>query len=239
MAKVSGIILYRGPSRINGQPIVVIMTGMNGRGKNVKTGGLLSTWILCENRNPLSARNHRHDVAICGQCPNRKGGCYVTLYTAPLSIYRAYKRGKYPHYNSLVHDPLISGKTIRFGAYGDPGAVPLNVWDNLAGLSGSVVGYTHLGGTPLGVGLAAYCMGSVESKEGAIKLQNKGFRTFRVVPPSQSSAPLLNNEIKCLALKGVKCEKCKLCGGNSVPGAKSITIPAHGGYFQMAIWNKK
>ena len=39
-------ILYRGPSLINGAPIVVVAVYRKGRGVNAKTGAMVQTYIL-------------------------------------------------------------------------------------------------------------------------------------------------------------------------------------------------
>jgi hypothetical protein len=51
----SGII-YKGPSRIDGAPIVVLATYSN---RNTKTGAVVQTYILREDINPLEASARR------------------------------------------------------------------------------------------------------------------------------------------------------------------------------------
>jgi hypothetical protein len=61
-------ILYRGPSEIDGQPIVAIATYSN---RNTKTGQVVQTYILREDINPLEASKTGQDYSICGDCPMR------------------------------------------------------------------------------------------------------------------------------------------------------------------------
>jgi hypothetical protein len=63
----SGII-YKGPSRIDGAPIVVLATYSN---RNTKTGAVVQTYILREDINPLEASKTGADASICGTCPLR------------------------------------------------------------------------------------------------------------------------------------------------------------------------
>ena len=41
-----GLIAYTGPSRINGKPVVLLVSGENGESANEKTGPMAQTWIL-------------------------------------------------------------------------------------------------------------------------------------------------------------------------------------------------
>ena len=40
------MIIYEGPSLLDGQQIVVIATGIKSKSSNGKTGGMIQTWIL-------------------------------------------------------------------------------------------------------------------------------------------------------------------------------------------------
>ena len=61
-------IIYKGPSLIDGKPIVVIATFTN---RNTKTGQVVQTYILREDINPLEASKTGADYSICGNCPMR------------------------------------------------------------------------------------------------------------------------------------------------------------------------
>src|ERR1700722_3564283 len=105
MSKPNGVCFYRGPSMIDGKPIVAIMTGLAKGSKNGKTGALIQTWILREDLNPLVAINTGDDYSICGDCKHRghiidgkikERTCYVRLDTAPNNIHKSFHRGIYP-----------------------------------------------------------------------------------------------------------------------------------------------
>ena len=67
----NGVILYEGPSLIDGAPIVVIATGLKKPSKNAKTADMVQTWILRKDIHPKYAVRSGDDVSICGQCPHR------------------------------------------------------------------------------------------------------------------------------------------------------------------------
>jgi hypothetical protein len=93
-------VLYEGPSRVDGQPIVVVVTGFQRRSANGKTGDMVQTWILRSDMNPLEAIHAGQDSSLCGDCPlrgimqdtergtvNRRRACHVNVHQAPLRIH--------------------------------------------------------------------------------------------------------------------------------------------------------
>ena len=67
----NGYILYRGPSAIDGKPIMVIATGFANKSSNGKTGDMIQTWIIREDIAPNEAIKSGEDESICGQCIHR------------------------------------------------------------------------------------------------------------------------------------------------------------------------
>ena len=65
-----GYTIYDGPSMLDGQRIVVIVTGIKGS-RNTKTGNMVQTYILRPDMHPLEAVRTGADVSICGDCPAR------------------------------------------------------------------------------------------------------------------------------------------------------------------------
>ena len=91
----NGLVIYRGPSILDGSPIVVIATGLGSGSSNRKTGALVQTWILREDVSPIKAIQNGSDVSICGACPHRGRiedgrnvgrSCYVNVGQAPLNV---------------------------------------------------------------------------------------------------------------------------------------------------------
>lgn len=66
---------WRGPSPIDGAPIVMIMTGLSRKAseqsKNTKTGPMVQTHIVRQDMAPVVAMMNGADRAICGDCPLR------------------------------------------------------------------------------------------------------------------------------------------------------------------------
>ena len=236
-------ILYRGPSVLDGSPIVCIATVQS---NNVKTGGRMQTWILADDpkRDPLTINRLGLDFGICGGCPlkgepapeKEKGtaknrACYVTLYHAPLNIWKTLQRGRYPTIEPGTLADYGAGQVIRLGAYGDPAAVPGDIWAALLTNAKGWTGYSHqwdiINKKARDV-ISAACMISADSLAEARKHWASGRRTFRVITGADKVAP---GEIICPATKegGQKttCEKCRLCQGSG-SRAKNIAAVVHG-----------
>ena len=141
--KPNGVILYRGPSQLDGAPIVVIATGLADASANTKTGAMIQTWILRADTDPIEAKRGDMDTSICGDCPLRGAKCYVNVTQAPRAVFDGVRRGIYPRYVKRDHAKLFAGRALRVGSYGDPAAVPLRVWLAVVPLAKKVAGYTH------------------------------------------------------------------------------------------------
>lgn len=232
----TGAVIYRGPSMLDGAPIVAIAIF---KSKNVKTGNMVQTHILREDMMPTEAVSTGADSSICGACPHRGNGdgsgrtCYVTVFMGPNQVYRAYKKGNYP-----VADDLASigrNRKVRLGAYGDPAAVPASVWRALISEAKGHTGYTHQWQTA-SPDHAQLCMASVDSPVERSEAKAKGYRTFRVAV-SSDDAPKLKGEAVCPASaeagNKLSCATCMACdGANGKRG--DITIRVHGGHAVMA-----
>lgn len=233
-------IIYRGPSLLDGAPIVVIAIDS---ARNTKTGRMVQTYILRADMDPREANKTGADFSICGTCPHRgtpttdadakqaKGrSCYVLLGQGVLIAYRAMLRGVYPEIAGHTAIAAIGkGKLVRLGTYGDPAAVPSYIWESLISEAAAHTAYSHQASRNGSSFNASFMMQSADSKAEAEAAWAHGRRTFRVV---QSVTDIVaGREILCPASKEagrrVTCSQCKLCGGSSI-GAKSIAIPAHG-----------
>jgi hypothetical protein len=228
----SGVI-YRGPSRIDGKPIVVIATYSN---RNSKTGAVVQTYIEREDINPLEASKTGEDESICGTCPlrgtpttdpTRKQAvgrrCYVNLGQGVLIVWRAYHKGVYPDAQDPASRAAIGrGRVVRVGTYGDPAAVPDEVWTDLLAEAATWTAYTHQ--KPWRPDIA---MQSADDYHEAVLHWKAGRRTFRVIAELDHLDP--SNETLCPASKEagrrVQCAACRLCKGSVA--AKSIAIVEH------------
>ena len=221
----NGYVLFEGASNINGEPIMGILTV---KSSNDKTGNMAQLWIMRSDVSPIEASKSKKDDAICGDCTFRQslgGACYVNIGQAPLSVYRTYKKGKYPKIdiNSITK---FKGLAIRFGAYGDPYALPISILAKLKSVARNNTSYTHQWREGDEV-LKSLSMASVDNISEQIEATKKGWRTFRV---ATENSKIMDNEIICPNYTtGVQCVKCGLCSGASKK-AKNVVALVHGTY---------
>ena len=239
----NGIELYRGPSMLDGAPIVVIATGFAYASDNVKTGNLIQTWILRADVSPLLAIRSGEDVSICGDCGDRgrevdgvtvDRACYVNVSQAPSSVWSTWRQGRYP---TAWNASTFAGRAVRLGSYGDPAAVPFHVWAQVLQHAAKHTGYTHQWARfPE---LAAWCMASCDSEADRVRAKFLGFRTFRVMV---AGAPLMAREVRCPASAeaGARttCERCIACGGNAARAKVDMAIEVHGPAGKVAAWHR-
>lgn len=229
-----GVVLWEGESLWDGKPIVCIAVL---RSDNVKTGDMVQTYIIRSDVDPLGASKSGADASVCGECPHRRGhgelkDCYVNLGHGPRQVFMSYEKGNYPAYDAALHDRWFKGRKIRFGAYGDPAMVPVEVWENLSRLSGGWTGYTHQW-KQCSREYRRYLMASCDSVEEQRCAQAEGWRTFRIRTPDEPH--LLKGEFVCPASPEggdrLQCETCLACNGNAkgeVRRGGHVAIVIHG-----------
>lgn len=248
-AKPLGVILHRGRSAFDGSPYVVIMP--LGKSSNDKTGSMLQTYIIRSHVHPVQAVRTGGDVGICNDCPMRGliatqkrrsrkkknfRACYVNVGQGPAMVYGAFRRGRYVDYVPALHDQYIAGRKVRFGTYGEPVLIPLELVQHLASISSGWTGYTHQWSNLAYAGYKQFLMASVHGLTGPWSREHAnslGWRTFRT---KRDGAPA-EGEVLCPASKEagkrLTCLTCNLCDG---AGRRKIGldlvdiyIPGHGG----------
>lgn len=222
-----GFIIYQGNSVLDNAPIVAIATMETA---NEKTGNMVQVWIIRSDISPVQAVRENKDVSICGNCPHRhnlNGACYVQPFQAPLAVYNGFVKGLYPVFdsNNVNHVKAFEGRSIRLGAYGDPSAVPFEVWENVLQFVVSHTAYTHqIHHKKFDVRIADICMISCDTQKEAERCHKKGFKTFRV---KTENMEMIKGEILCLSeSKGINCLVCGICKGKEAP--INIVINVHG-----------
>jgi hypothetical protein len=261
-ARPLGVILHRGQSPFDGSPYVVIMP-LGRPSKNGKTGKMLQTYIIRSHVHPVVAVRNGGDVAICNNCPmrglvgvkirpdyvdlsvarkrrkakkKRHRACYVNVGQGPAMVYDAFKRGRYVDYVPALHDEFIRGRKVRFGTYGEPVLIPLELVQHLASLSAGWTGYTHQWSNLAYAGYRQFLMASVHGLTGPWSREHAkslGWRCFRTMRDGLPAA----GEILCPASKEagkrLTCEQCRLCDGAGTRKAGlamvDVYIPGHGG----------
>ena len=219
------MIIYEGPSQLNGKPIVAILTNINNPSVNTKTGDMAQATIMPKGIKPSDAVKTGEDDAVCGECNRRPSTakanglkpCYVNP-RAPNSIHRAYERGSY---STGIPEQLR--KPVRLGMWGDPAAMPYEIAKGLADSAPKHTGYTHRWRDfPE---FNSICMASVDTEDERLEANALGFRTYRV---RDVGAPLMDGEIDCPEsdkARNIQCADCGLCAGMAVK-AKDISIEA-------------
>ena len=227
----NGYTIYKGPSELDGEDIVVPAAGYFWPSRNEKTGPMIQTYILRQDMAPAEAVKTGADKSICGNCAMRGDGtgkdrpCYVTLHRGPRNVYGHWKAGGYPE--CAPGKTRLMGRSVRIGAYGDPAAVPTPVWADLTASTGTWSGYT--GQWRDFPELASLCMASVTSMDEREEAKSLGWRTYRV---RLDSEPVSSEEVICPGSheggRKTQCARCMLCSGTAHKSAKDVTSIAHG-----------
>lgn len=234
MAEILGYIAYEGPSMIDGSPIVVIVNKLDADSDNVKTGGLVQSFIIRSDIAPTDALKTGEDESVCGDCKHRPllaasngdAPCYVNVGRSVRSVYDAYKRGRYVKASLETIALALAGKNLRIGTYGDGAAAPAIVWHRLIRYCADWVGYTHQWRNVVASDWQGMLMASVDTEAEYVDAKALGWRSFRVAQDTVK----LTTEISCPASKEAgqrtTCNDCLLCSGTSRK-AKDIVIQDH------------
>lgn len=216
-------LLWQGPSQLDPESNILLLA--TNQSRNKATGDMIQTYIIRSDMSPSMAIRNKKDDAICGQCPLRNGSCYVLTFQGPDRIFNA----------SWEPPPrtLTKKRLVRLGAYGDPAAVPIKVWDNWLRKSAGWTGYTHQWKNfPK---FQKYCMASVESIEEAKIAQSMGWRTFRITNKNDRQ----KNEALCPKHdEKLTCSQCNACDGNRRNLKGNIVIPVHGAPYKIKAFKK-
>ena len=238
----AGVILWQGASLLDGAPVVAIANRIASKSVNGKTGHMVQTFIIRSDVDPVAALKSGADASVCGDCKHRpllakasgEAPCYVQVAKSVLSVYGAFTRGRYAvagvDFAVKLLPELFSGLAFRIGTYGDPCAIPFQVWRAATLRAAFVNGYTHQWLKAEFSAFKLLCMASADTEIERVMAHAMGWRTFRV---RDTVAPLDRSvEIMCPASKEAgyrtDCASCKACGGLSAKAKVSIAILPHG-----------
>lgn len=197
---------------------------------NVKTGEMIQIWIMDRNVHPVeSIRTGKDSTLQCAGCPLASGsGCYVSPLPL-MAIWRKFIRNEYPHLNLFSSEwkTFWKGKSVRFGAYGNPSLIPLCIVESIATLAKKHTGYFHNWkelSTEEAKAYGRFFMASCEPWN-VRKAYNLGLRTFTVIPEGEQLPD--GYGIECLAdSKGLTCAECGLCDGTERSAKRSVPLPS-------------
>ena len=228
---LNGYILGEFDSPIDGKPCVAIATGFKDNTQNSKTGNLIQTFFIRRDIEPHTAFKNGEGFSVCGDCPHAKynnpkengfDDCYVFVGRSVLSVYRAYKKGRYQHLNGDYSK--FNNRGLRLGSFGDPSIVPQEIIMSMIENSKFHTGYTHQWRKPFAQFLKGLCMASADGMRDYIESTANGWQPFHV---RKASEPKPDNAVMCPSSKEANrvssCEACKLCDGSKLP----VSIIAH------------
>jgi len=202
---------------------------------NRKTGNMIQLWFLEKGKTPVESIKSGSDATtVCKGCLFASGsGCYVNAGQAPQQIWKAYHRGIYEFLHIRDYGKVFSDRKVRFGAYGNPSLLPVSLVKRISEVSSGWTGYFHDWQEirpERAKQYADYLMVSTETEKSRRKAEKMGFRYFHVSPVRPK------NTRECLAdSKGLTCEECLLCVGNSKSKQRSIWINPHGSRKRKAV----
>jgi hypothetical protein len=217
----NGIVIYQGPSLLNGEPIIAILTGFLQPSANTKTGPMIQAWVLPQEL-PSAAIKNKRDHSVCGDCPLKGNICYVNPITLN-NVYRAWQKNLYDENSEAIQKAIQHIKLhrlkVRITAYGEAPAAPYEIWEPFLV---NYTGYTHQWNNPkTDPRWKGKLQASVHSLPEAEKAWQQGWSTFRITMPYEEAT---KEETLCtFVTQGIRCETCGLCKGKV-----NITDPIHG-----------
>ena len=220
----------------NKEKVVAIATGIDHPSKNAKTGELIQIYVL-----PEEELSYRKNDSVCGDWPLSGKACYVNLIWGVRSVWQGLSKKSLSPWKEIKEK--LSGKKIRFAAYGEIVLLPIGLIRKIAKISGGTICYTHQWSKPRYQKYKNFCMASVENLEDKKRANELGWKTYRIVSSAQD---ITYNEILCPADKTyfektgkkIHCSDCMLCSGTSSRTPKDICIIAHGSRAKLSNLNR-
>ena len=242
----NGYIIFQGKN------YVCIATGMASPSQNEKTGPMVQITMLYSEEKPTDALKSGKDATVCFNCKHRGTSCYVNAGRSLNGTYQAYKDGNYSDIrkyqegvdytddvDSYVNYGMwqfFKGKSVRFGAYGEPVRIPYQIVEKIVENCDGYTGYTHQWKRPEFQGYKKYFMASVDTIDEYNEAKKLGWRTFRV---SEDWSIKSSNELACVySRNGTQCIDCLKCCGTSL-NEKDIYVKAHGLNWKVNDFVKK
>lgn len=179
-----------------------------------------------------------HDGAVCMDCPfavsngAKLSACYthkMMQYSGFLSMLRSIKCewDEIPELSetqSAIAVGMSAGRYVRFGTYGEPSLLPIDLVKRITNVAKSWTGYTHQW-KKVDPQYAKFFMASTHTEDEERIASLVGYRSFVASPTP------ISQFISCPASEemGFKsnCSKCGLCSGTMGKGTKSVIILEH------------
>jgi hypothetical protein len=228
------VVLWQGPSRLTWPTTQIAVVASQvyqtkATKPNPKTGPMVQIYIMPVDESPMDVVRTGRDAPVCGQCPHRPslgGRCYVSTQFGPTQVWKSMMWRDAPRLTLPEARRLLRDAVVRIGAWGDPAAVPLHVWEQIVSAAAMHTAYTHQW-RDLGPEWSRWCMASVDDTAELAEAQSAGWRTFRVLWDGDEP---LKDERQCPAqAHKVPCFSCRGCGGNIDDRRVSFYVTPHGG----------
>lgn len=170
------------------------------------------------------------DSTNCLDCPFSgnmgTGGCYTHKYMQYSGMLGMLRSIKIEDLTALTPEKeqfiihMANGLYVRFGTYGEPSLIPLDLVSMMVTVSKSYTGYTHQHHKQWAQGYANFFMASTHAtlKDGwrAFLVLEKGQDVDAIGCPASAEGGYRSN-----------CSKCGLCSGTTGKGTKSVKIFNH------------
>jgi hypothetical protein len=181
-----------------------------------------------------------HDKKVCFDCPfavnngAKIGACYThkfMQFNGFLSSLRSIGK-QYPDFNLIPQlTPEIEadivrqsyGLFVRFGSYGEPTLLPVDLVKSIVAVAKSWTGYTHQ--WAVRPEFSDYYMASTHTAGQELLARQLGWRSF--VATQSKIDSLVNCPASAEQDFKSNCSKCGLCSGNTGKGKKSVYILEH------------
>jgi hypothetical protein len=179
------------------------------------------------------------DGAVCFDCPfavsngAKLSACYthkMNQYSGFLSSVRSIGKGlewdEIPEFSSEIANKISEiskGKYIRFGTYGEPSLIPVDLVSSICLVAKNWTGYTHQWAKKSEY--SPYFMASCHSEGQAKYAESKGWRSF--IAAKEAIQGTVNCPASAEAGFKSTCSKCGLCSGTNGKGKKNVYILEH------------
>lgn len=231
--------------KINGT-LCVIRLGKTSNNKIAESGQkIVQTYHFSKGQFKVSQRIttmrefFSHDGDVCLDCPfavsngAKLSDCYthkVMQYSGFISMLRAigkkYTWDEIPELSKDIERDILrasTGRYIRFGTYGEPSLLPIELTRTMCAVAKNWTGYTHqYNKRPE---LSPFFMASTHNEIEEQSARLNSWRSFVASPTN------IEGLVKCPASKEMNyqsnCSKCGLCSGTEGKGNKSIVILQH------------
>lgn len=210
-------LYLKAPSQIHGRELLFAFVTNSA---NTKTGNMVQVYILHPTEHPILAAQLGTDSEVCGTCPQRHhlgGGCYVNLGHGPSAVFKGQRPDRFGDIFDVL--ALVSGRKVRFGAYGDPAHIPADWVDAICESAQSWTAYTHQWRRPEAQHWRGRAMASLDSAAQADTARRKGWAYFVA-----TSAPPFGATECVNQTHGTQCADCMACDGRG----DNVWIAPHG-----------